>query len=341
MDIKKNVKEEEEKKEKEEKKDEPNDFQDALNELNISLDEIELTKINKEYIKKKYHKLALKWHPDKNDNKYAKEKFQKINKAYAYLLNEFRYLDEEDNKDNKDNNDYVSKDAHLYIHILGEFICSLTNKQSYNDILLTIAKEISLGYEAITLTYLRKKFEELDKQKAIDLYQILFKYKDILYISNDTLELIRFIVTEKVENNKVFILKPSLKDIIEHNIYKLYVDGQLYLVPLWHNELYFDAPNNTEIIVLCQPNLPTNITIDENNNIYYDISIKLDIDFIKNNRFVSIDIGEKWFSIPVNKLYLKEEQIYVLKNQGIARILEKDIYNVCFKGDILVKIILT
>ena len=87
---------------------------------------------------------------------------------------------------------------------------------------MNVIKEISLGYDVITLTYLRQKFEKLDKQKAIELYQLLYKYKNILYISNETLELVSLIIKEKYKNDRIFILKPSLKDIIEHNIYKLY-----------------------------------------------------------------------------------------------------------------------
>jgi len=136
-----------------------------------------------------------------------------------------------------------------------------------------------------------------------------------------------------------------LKDIIEHNIYKLYVDDQLYLVPLWHNELYFDAEDGSEIIVLCQPKLPDHVTIDENNNIYYETSIKIDSELpylIKNNQFVSIEIGEKWFSVPLNKLFIKEEQLYKFKGQGIAHIPseQKNMYDVSYKADIIVKIIL-
>ena len=314
-------------------------IQKALDELEISLNEIELTKLDQEYIKKKYHKLALKWHPDKNNDDSANAKFQKINEAYDYLSNELYILNGVSNTNDPFVSSNDSKESKIYIDILSNFISSLV-KGSYNEMLFNIIREISLGYEVITLTYLRKKFEDLDKQKAIELYQLLYKYNNILYISNDTLELVSLIIKEKYKNDSVFILKPNLKDIIEHNIYKLYVDDELYLVPLWHNELYFDAPDGSEIIVLCQPKLGSNINIDENNNIYYETSIKVDINLIKNEKFVSIEIGEKWFTIPLNKLYIKEEQIYIFKEQGIAQIPsdQKDIYNVSNKGDIIVKI---
>jgi hypothetical protein len=321
-------------------------IQKALDELDISLDNIELTKINHEYIKKKYHKLALKWHPDKNFEKNAKEKFQKISESYDYLSNELYILNSDTEMSNTSDDfvsSYYSKEPKIYIDILSNFISSLL-EGSYSEVLTNIIKEISLGYETITLTYLRKQFEKLDKQRSIELYKLLYKYKDILYISDDTLDFVSLIIKEKYKNDRVFILKPTLKDIIENNIYKLYVDDLLYIVPLWHSELYFDAPDGSEIIVLCEPKLPSNISIDENNNIYYEKFIKIESelsDLIKNNKCVSINFEEKCFSIPLNKLYIKEEQLYRFKSQGIAQISENEIYKVSNKSDMIVKIILT
>ena len=57
--------------------------------------------------------------------------------------------------------------------------------------------------------------------------------------------------------------------------------------------------------------------------------------------YLSVQIGKQCIRIPINKLYIKKEQVYVLKGQGIPKIIEHDVYNVSYKGDIIINIIFT
>lgn len=307
----------------------------AFEELDIPLD---LNNINEDYLKKQYRKMALKWHPDKNKEPCANQRFLRINDAYEYLLKVMKDDDTDNINNNADTDTDTDNDINdnNYINILNDFIKSLIKSSSKEDII----NKIVLECNNITEAYLKHKFEELDKEMSLEIYHFLYKYKDILYISDNILELVSLTIKEKLKNDRIFILKPELSDIMNHNIYKLVVDDSVYLVPLWHSELYFDAPNNSEIIVLCQPRLPPQVLIDEHNNIYYnkDISINCELSYLIKDKYVSFELGGKWFSIPLDKLYIKEEQFYRFKGQGIAQIIDNDMYDIKTRGDVIVKI---
>jgi hypothetical protein len=80
------------------------------------------------------------------------------------------------------------------------------------------------------------------------------------------------------------------------------------LVPLWHHESYFDSSGG-EIIVFCEPDLPSDITIDDDNNICIETTIHLDNDLIKDYTPISITIDTKTFEIPLSHLYIRREQM--------------------------------
>jgi hypothetical protein len=203
------------------------------------------------------------------------------------------------------------------------------------DLLTRIIKDIVInGAKVISL----KLIEDLDKDKSIELYNFLCKYKHILYINSETLELVSSLIKEKYKNDSVYVLNPSIDDLLDCNIYKLYVNEQLFLVPLWHNEMYFDDTLGNDMIVLCKPELPEQLTIDDNNNLYYNLLVCFEKEMIISEYYLTILIGKHSFKIPVKQLYMKQDQTYVLKGQGIPKIVEDDVYNVSCKADIIITI---
>ena len=49
-------------------------------------------------------------------------------------------------------------------------------------------------------------------------------------------------------------------------------------------------------------------------------------------------LGQKEYVIPVEKLYIKSMQTYILRHHGISQIIDGDIYNISNKSDIIIKI---
>ena len=315
------------------------DYKRAFEILEIPSD-IDIYKLNLNYLKKKYHKLALHNHPDKNGNTIeSNEKFKQINEAYNYLKREIKYLNveiEDDNLESELNNEDVS------VYQLGEILKQFINsflEGKYSDIITNLIADIVTGCKKISL----KLFEDLDKDKLLNIYTFLSKYKVVLYLDESILEDIKKIVIQKYSNVLLYKLNPSINDMLNDNIYKLYVENKLYLVPLWFNESYFQN-EDSEIIVICEPELPDNIKIDEDNNIYIDIKYNISSDTfnkIINNENISFYIGDKEINIPLSELYMKREQYYRIKNKGLLKQdIDMDNYYTTYKSDIIVKIIL-
>uniref|UniRef100_A0A6C0ERP7 J domain-containing protein n=1 Tax=viral metagenome TaxID=1070528 RepID=A0A6C0ERP7_9ZZZZ len=313
------------------------DYKLAFKILEIEISDVDYKDISLEYLKKKYHKLALQNHPDKNGNTTeSTEKFKQINEAYEYLKNELMHLNN-DNLNNDNDTERVFESSTLYMDILQIFMKKIFQGK-YNDIISKIIIDIvNSNYAKISF----KIFEDLDKESVLRIFTFLSKYRYTLHLSQQVIERVREILLQKYDNVLVYKLNPGINDLLNNNIYKLYVEEQLYLVPLWYNEIYFDA-SGFEILVICEPELSENIKIDDDNNIFIEININLCNqlpELIKNDNNIDIPIGEKLFSIPICNLYMKKEQHYRIKNQGLTKI-KNDMYDISEKGDIIVKITL-
>ena len=61
----------------------------------------------------------------------------------------------------------------------------------------------------------------MDKEKAMQIFEFINKYQHILYIPSSTVEKIKNIINEKMENDHIIILNPQLEDLFHDNVYIL------------------------------------------------------------------------------------------------------------------------
>jgi hypothetical protein len=281
--------------------------------------------------------LALQYHPDKNGNSVEScEKFKEIGEAYEYAKREILEKEKEKEEEEEEKGDNTN-----YGILLKQFIEGIL-KNEKAEFIMNMIVEIVIECKKVTWSL----FESLDKESTLHVYSFLSKYKNILYINQDILDAVKEITMKKYANDEVYILNPSLEDLLENRVYKLQVREKVYYVPLWHDEVYFDddSTNGTaeqkEIIVKSIPVLPDNISINDNQDIVFNLEIPFTISLLEQ-KSQKVLIGKKNFEIPFDKLFLQRSQFYVFHNCGISKVFEKDIYKVEERGAVVFKIIFT
>ena len=301
-----------------------------------------------EELKKNYRLLALKHHPDKNENSEEScEIFKEVNNAYLYLLNfDISHEPVTSHMFNGGDNHGSSGEnggSDSYMSIFRIFIQSLLQKMtviSQENTCLTINTLIKIIVEDCQELSI-KMFEDLDKEAAYNIYEIITTYHKAFHISVEKLELFEKIMRNKMALDNLVVISVSLDDLMgENNIYVLEHDEKKFYIPLWHTELYYKLgkTDNTsvDLIVRCIPVTPSHIYIDSNNDIYIDIRMRI-VDLLEK-QCIEFEIGGKKFMINAAALYIKNNQTYVLSGAGIPIINSKNMYDIAEKSSIVVNI---
>jgi hypothetical protein len=279
-------------------------------------------------LKKNYYKKALQFHPDKNQDTFQSEHFKEINEAYSYLKNSIVNINATTINDN-----CKSDSVFDYNSILDNFIKLFSNIDDKTSV--SIIKNIVSNYHKISL----KTFEQLDKKMAMKIFDWIEKYSQLFYISEEVLKNLREIMKEKMKDDNLIILNPSLKNLINKELYRLEINNDIYYVPLWHHEISFDTSGNINTIVKCHPTLPNHVSIDENNDLHIHIQTKITDILTRDKLEIELYLDKK-IEICVDKLFIKKTQTVLFKNIGIPRINIKNIFDYKKISDVIVHICL-
>ena len=289
-------------------------YDNALETLNIS------TEYTADELRRAYYKHSLKHHPDKNNSEDANDQFRNGKIAYEFL------------REHKNLPTIKEDDDLSYIAFFKRGVRYMIPELENDDEFINNTVKILLdSCKNVTL----KMIEKMNKDRALHTYSYLKKYKEVFNVDDELLGEILIVINSKLSSDNIIILNPNIEDLLNDKIYKFSTDGRDYYIPLWHTEVTYDVSGN-DLILQCIPELPSNIIIDNYNNLH--ITIEYSVQQILLEQKLIFEIGERALEIPSTALKIQGKQTHVIKSKGILLAQHNDLYDTTKRGDIYVYI---
>ena len=168
-----------------------------------------------------------------------------------------------------------------------------------------------------------------------DIYLILAKFNNNSnsFLTNRIVSIIKKLSLNILQKNNIYIINPTISNLLNSDIYKLTIANECVYVPLWHNELAYE-----NAIIKIYPILDNNITLDNNNALHYTYKNKFStlLEAISNNvNSITISLDNNNYIININTLKITKYQIYIIENEGIPIINNNNILDNSIKGSII------
>lgn len=302
---------------------------------------LELNSIYSEkQLKKQYYKKALLYHPDKNP--YNEELFKHINEAYQLLHSEL-------NNTLNDTYKSISKDEtniFEYSSLLKQFISSYFNDYNVEDSSLfnyiySIVNTYSEKNKNDMIEIIKNKLNEYDMKNVKENMGIV---KDILQFLKNNSYLFETNKSHLKLNKHMkenIVIQPTLFDIYNQKVYVYEIHnslGNIYTtldthiyIPTWLDEVeiqkkcistsYEDIPIYRHFVINVQPQLPSNVTIDEDNNIHiykhFDLFQLLKKEYIEIQELIQEQYQTSILKIYIQDLYIRKYQTFIFEKKGI------------------------
>ena len=218
-----------------------------------------------------------------------------------------------------------------YSNILFTFLKTVIPVDKDTDIINIIIQRISKVCESKSVDFL----EKLDKDVLIKIFKVIKKNKEIFNISDEYIELIDNIINTKTKNDEIIIMNPTLDDLFNNNLYRLTINNETYIIPLWHHELTYDN-NGRCIYVKCNPILPDDIELDDSNNIH--IYRTFNINDLWGKEIIEITVYNHTYNIETKKITLQSEQEICIPKSGISRINTKNMLDISILSTVFIHI---